>query len=115
MQEDLECEAVELSGLAKTCVDMLWLNANKHGVKLCFLGEEHVILANRGMMEELLFNLVDNAIRYNRRGGKVVVKVCEENGEVCLIVEDTGIGIEKKHQERIFERFYRLVWRQVGF
>ena len=108
VQEDLECEAVELSGLAKTCVDMLWLNANKHGVKLCFLGEEHVILANRGMMEELLFNLVDNAIRYNRRGGKVVVKVCEENGEVCLIVEDTGIGIEKKHQERIFERFYRV-------
>lgn len=105
---NLEREPVELSDLAKTCVDMLWFNAKKHGVKLRFSGEECVILADRGMMEELLFNLVDNAIRYNKSGGQVAVRVGEENGQVCLIVEDTGIGIAQEHQERIFERFYRV-------
>ena len=105
---NLEREPVALSDLAKTCVDMLWFNAKKHGVKLRFSGEECVILADRGMMEELLFNLVDNAIRYNKSGGQVAVRVGEENGQVCLIVEDTGIGIAQEHQERIFERFYRV-------
>ena len=105
---DLECEPVELSQLAKTCVDMLLLNAKKHGVALSFSGEESVVLADRGMMEELLYNLVDNAIRYNRRGGLVNVTVCMEGGRVRLCVEDTGIGIATEHQERIFERFYRV-------
>jgi len=60
------------------------------------------------MMEELLYNLVDNAIRYNRRGGQVFVNVDKTENEVCLEVKDTGIGIAEKHQERIFERFYRV-------
>lgn len=105
---DLVREPVELSELAKTCVDMLWFNAKKHKVRLFFSGEECVILADRGMMEELLFNLVDNAIRYNKSGGQVYVKVGRENGQVLLTVEDTGIGIAAEHQERIFERFYRV-------
>lgn len=105
---NLEREPVELSGLAKTCVDMLMLNAGKHGVELSFSGEECVILADRGMMEELLYNLVDNAIRYNRRGGQVAVRVGMEGEEAFLSVKDTGIGIATEHQERIFERFYRV-------
>lgn len=108
MQQGPECEPVELSALAGTCVEMLKLNAKQHGVSLEFSGGECVIEANRGMVEELLYNLVDNAIRYNRRGGKVFVAVEECGEQVCLSVKDTGIGISKEHQERIFERFYRV-------
>ena len=59
-------------------------------------------------MEELLYNLSDNAIRYNRLGGKVQVIIGKENGFPVLIVKDTGIGIPKESQERVFERFYRV-------
>ena len=56
-----------------------------------------------------MYNLCDNAIRYNNKGGKVWVRVTREaEGEICLQVKDTGIGIPKEHQERIFERFYRV-------
>lgn len=103
-----ECEVLDLSALAKTCVEMLYLNAEKQGIEILFSGESHKILADRGMVEELLYNLVDNAIRYNRRGGKVFVEVNGTNDEVYLTVKDTGIGIAEEHQERIFERFYRV-------
>lgn len=103
-----DCEALDLSALAKTCVEMLQLNAEKQGVGILFSGESHRILADRGMMEELLYNLVDNAIRYNRIGGQVFVSVDKTENEVCLAVKDTGIGIAEKHRERIFERFYRV-------
>ena len=64
--------------------------------------------ANRMMMEELIYNLTDNAIRYNNRGGKVEVSVYPKDEQVELMVSDTGIGISPEHQQRIFERFYRV-------
>ena len=60
------------------------------------------------MLEELIYNLCDNAIRYNNKGGIVNVTVRPEGEKVILTVEDTGIGISKEHQERIFERYYRV-------
>ena len=60
------------------------------------------------MMEELVYNLCDNAIRYNIEGGEVFVTVKNNTKGVILSVKDTGIGIPRKHQERIFERFYRV-------
>ena len=59
-------------------------------------------------MEELLYNLCDNAIRYNNPGGSVNVQTYSREGHTNLVVKDTGIGISKEHQERIFERFYRV-------
>ena len=65
--------------------------------------------ANPDMMEEVLYNLCDNAIKYNTPGGSVEVKIAtKENGDVALAVKDTGIGIPQKHQKRVFERFYRV-------
>ena len=60
------------------------------------------------MLEELLYNLCDNAIRYNNENGLVQVQVRQEGKKVVLMVRDTGIGIPKEHQDRIFERFYRV-------
>lgn len=65
--------------------------------------------ANREMINELLYNLCDNAIRYNNKDGRVLVLIGEnEEGKKYLEVKDTGIGISREHQERIFERFYRV-------
>ena len=62
---------------------------------------------DRQMLDELITNLMDNAVKYNRPGGRVDVSLSVQDGLVCLRVADTGIGIPKEHQERIFERFYR--------
>ena len=63
---------------------------------------------DRVMLEELVQNLCDNAIKYNADGGSVDVRVGAEGGSACLTVRDTGIGIPPEHQSRIFERFYRV-------
>ena len=107
-EEKLAVENVNLYRLAETCVDMLSLNAEKHHVTISLQGAECYVLANRQMMEELLFNLCDNAIRYNNENGTVLVTVKMQDDHVILCVEDTGIGIPEEHQERIFERFYRV-------
>ena len=108
-REDLvSLETVELSSLTKRCVDNLQVNAQKHDVKLSFDGEACKICANVDMMEELIINLCDNAIRYNDKNGSVLVRVRKNEDNVILSVKDNGIGIPKEHQERIFERFYRV-------
>lgn len=60
------------------------------------------------IMEEVLYNVCDNAIKYNHRGGEVFVQLKDEGDVVRINVRDTGIGIPKEDQERIFERFYRV-------
>ena len=75
---------------------------------LSFWGEHGKVSVNETMMEEVIYNLIDNAIRYNRRPGTVDVIVKNTEKTVEISVTDTGIGISKEHQERIFERFYRV-------
>ena len=101
-------ETVDLYELAQTCVEMLQVNAEKHDVKLELSGEKKFVFGNRQMLDEVIYNLCDNAIRYNKENGKVLIAVGEEDDVVYLSVRDTGIGIDKEHQERIFERFYRV-------
>ena len=105
-------ETLNLFELAENCTEMLQMNAEKHDVKITAVGEEGYIKGNRQMVEELLYNLCDNAIRYNNAGGSVTVSVKREDahdcGHVILSVKDTGIGIPEEHRERIFERFYRV-------
>ena len=101
-------DSVPLYVLAENCVDMLQLHAEKHQVTLDMEGEPCNILGNKEMIEETLYNLCDNAIRYNNPGGTVHVTVRPQGDKVLLKVADTGIGIPKEHQKRIFERFYRV-------
>lgn len=107
-QEEMKTERVNLYELAAVCVEMLKVSAGKHRVRLQMTGEECHVRGNRIMLEELLYNLCDNAIRYNVEGGMVQVDVYREQEQVILTVQDTGIGIPAEHQERIFERFYRV-------
>ena len=108
IENSIYFEKVDLYDMAETCVNMLQVNAEKHSVNLFFRGTPCTITANKDMIEELMYNLCDNAIRYNVPGGNVWMEVKEEAENVILRVRDTGIGISKEHQERIFERFYRV-------
>ena len=108
-EEECATECFDMYQLAKSCVELLQVKADKLGITVSLEGEASLVNLNREMMDELLYNLCDNAIRYNNRGGKVMVRLGkEEEGNQYLEVEDTGIGIPKEHQERIFERFYRV-------
>ena len=101
-------EKIDLAVIARTATDMLAINAEKNSVTLSYDGSHGYIYANKMMMEELVYNLTDNAIRYNNKNGSVDVSVKTVDDKVVLRVNDTGIGIPKEHQERIFERFYRV-------
>lgn len=101
-------QKIPLSAAAKSCVQMLQINAEKHDVTIMFEGGEAFLWGTRQLVDEVLYNLCDNAIRYNKENGSVTVKVCRQNDCAVLIVQDTGIGIPEECQERIFERFYRV-------
>ena len=71
-------------------------------------GTDCKVKGTKSLIEELVYNLVENAIKYNVDGGKVTVDVSEEDSRVCLKVSDTGIGIPEKSLGRVFERFFRV-------
>jgi two-component system phosphate regulon sensor histidine kinase PhoR len=78
-------------------------------VKIIVEADENcVIKANKSFIEEMLYNLTDNGIKYNKAGGEVKITVSVRKSRVKFIVSDTGIGIEPEHLSRIFERFYRV-------
>jgi two-component system phosphate regulon sensor histidine kinase PhoR len=66
------------------------------------------LTADRGRFEQILLNLIDNAVKFNRRGGNVRVLAARQNGAIALSVKDTGIGIPATDLPRVFERFYRV-------
>lgn len=101
-------ETVELQELVRTMFDRLHHAADKAGVTLTLEGEPAALSTVRPILEEVLFNLCDNAIKYNRSGGRVTVHTGRQDDRVVLAVSDTGIGIPPAHQQRIFERFYRV-------
>ncbi len=101
-------ERVDLYSIVGMTADMLMINAKKHDVTLSVEGKSSIIMANKMMMEELVYNLTDNAIRYNKKNGSVQVLVYETEKNVVLKVKDTGIGIPDEHKELVFQRFYRV-------
>lgn len=107
-KKDVEYRDLDLFPLARECVDMLQMNAQKQNVAIRVQGGEAPVFADKQLMEELIYNLCDNAIRYNKKDGTVTVTTGIENGHTFLSVKDTGIGISAEHQERVFERFYRV-------
>ena len=101
-------EPVNLALLASGALEQLKIAAEKMNVTLRLDARTAIVSADRQMMEELVYNLCDNAIRYNVPGGSVRVQIIPLKEQVILRVQDTGIGISKEHQAHIFERFYRV-------
>ena len=101
-------ETVELIEVAKEVVEVLTASAAKRNIKLSIEGESCTIFGVRRYIYEIIYNLCDNAIRYNVDDGKVIINIGQDNGHAVITVKDTGIGIAPEHQSRIFERFYRV-------
>ena len=101
-------EPVELYRTSNDVVSRLAPIAEGAEVTLNLEGEEMRIEGNSTAIEEMIYNLCDNAIKYNRRGGSVTVRVFSDGKSAVISVSDTGIGIPKDKQERVFERFYRV-------
>ena len=106
--EDMRREETDLYSLAKDAVCSLSPEAQEAGVSLELSGESAVITGVPQLLDGIIHNLCDNAIKYNRRGGSVAVTVTDGPDKVRLTVKDTGIGIPPEQQKRIFERFYRI-------
>ena len=106
--EDMRREETDLYSLAKDAVCSLSPEAQEAGVSLELSGESAVITGVPQLLDGIIHNLCDNAIKYNRRGGSVAVTVTDGADSAHLTVKDTGIGIPPEQQERIFERFYRV-------
>lgn len=101
-------ESVDLYEVAGDAIEVLTAAAAKKNVTIELCGEHCIINGVRRYLYEIVYNLCDNAIRYNADGGRVTVDVRSTNDEAVLSVADTGIGIPLEHQSRIFERFYRV-------
>ena len=102
-------EVVNLAQITKESVEMLSFGAAKNGIDVMYEGDDRAeVHIGKELAQELTYNLIENAIRYNKPNGRVTVKVQKEGTQIIFSVEDTGIGIPLEHQERIFERFYRV-------
>ncbi|MBO4474623.1 MAG: two-component sensor histidine kinase [Clostridiales bacterium] len=103
-----EWENVDLYALSADVLDSLRPVAEKQGIKLKLTGSPNTVSGVYQLINEMVYNLCDNAVKYNTPGGKVTVDVSSKGEEVFLSVADTGIGIPPEHQKRVFERFYRV-------
>ena len=101
-------ETLSLRWIAETVVDYLTPTAESRGVTLKLEGNCGEILGVPRIVEEVIYNLCDNAIKYNHRDGRVHLRLSSEAEGEVLTVTDTGIGIPAEIQERVFERFYRV-------
>lgn len=105
---EVEKEEVDLYLMCRDIVSRLSVVAAKKNVRVELTGEQVTYKGIRRVLDEMIFNICDNAIKYNKENGLVSVWVGETLEGIKIIVNDTGIGIPKEHQDRIFERFYRV-------
>ncbi len=104
----LEREEVDLRALSEEVAERLASAAEKYGVALRVVGESVCVRGNRRLLEEMVTNLAENALKYNHPGGYGEIAVASGPDGVRLTVSDDGIGIAREHQDHIFERFYRV-------
>lgn len=105
---EMPFETVDLYGVAAEVAAELANTATARNVEFTVIGEKVDVKGVRRLFTEIVFNLCDNAIKYNKDGGKVEVSVIRQESDAVVSVKDTGIGISPEHQTRVFERFYRV-------
>ena len=105
---EIEKEEVDLYELSREIISRLSMQASMKHVHVSLSGEPVTYVGIRQILDEMIYNICENAIKYNVEGGSVSVWVGSTLNGPKVQVNDTGIGIPKEHQERIFERFYRV-------
>ncbi|MBQ1229247.1 MAG: histidine kinase, partial [Firmicutes bacterium] len=103
-----EMTKVDISEVCDSVVDRLSRKAEENNVTVNFSGEPAEITAVEYILDEIVYNIVENAIKYNKPGGSVDVSVKNIGTNCIFTVKDTGIGIPAGDRERVFERFYRV-------
>ena len=103
-----EKESVDLYSLSEQILSRLQPQAEKRDIHMELSGDHESVLGQRQVLDDMVFNLCDNAIKYNKEQGSLAVKIQKTEEGICLSVQDTGVGIPYEHRERIFERFYRV-------
>lgn len=106
--KDMQREDTDLYELAEKAIQSLKPEAEAAHISFTLSGAPAVLNGIRQLLYSILYNLCDNAVKYNRENGTVAVSIQNDADEIRLSVQDTGIGIPPEHQERIFERFYRV-------
>ena len=101
-------EPVDVYQVCKNAFESLKEKAKRLNVHLYICGERMKMEAVRTLLEEAIYNVCDNAIKYNRNDGSVSVFLTQTAQEIQIVVKDTGVGIPKEDQDRVFERFYRV-------
>lgn len=104
----LESETVDLYKLSEEIIARLESAAAKKNITLNLIGSSAEIYGVKKVLDEMIYNLTDNAIKYNKENGKVDIVLSSTSYNTYITVRDTGIGIPKEHQARVFERFYRV-------
>lgn len=104
----VDCEEVDLYELSADIINRLKPIADKRNISLNLIGESTVASGTEKILDEMIYNLCDNAIKYNVDSGTVDIILSESNNHIKLTVRDTGIGIPQSEQNRVFERFYRV-------
>ncbi len=105
---DMTRERVDLYTLAENTADILTPEASAKGIAIFVKGEHAEITGVTHLISGIIYNLCDNAIKYNLKDGSVTIEVKNEDDRAVLSVSDTGIGIPEDQHDRIFERFYRV-------
>lgn len=111
IEEEIDADDVGTINLKETAAEVFHLLHQKsleHDVDLILNAENISMRANRNYIVELIYNLADNGIKYNKKGGRVEININKRYGHINIGVRDDGMGIPSEHQERIFERFYRV-------
>lgn len=106
--EELPLEAIDLLAMSKDVVKQLMPHAQMKGIEMDVSGEGVVIKGVHTLIHEMIYNLCDNAIKYNKDHGRVSVVITKNKDEAVFKVKDTGIGIPEDKVDRVFERFYRV-------
>lgn len=104
--DDKKLEATNVYFVGREAINSLEVLAQDKDIDLELVGENSFIMADKGMLQDLIYNLLENSIKYTNPGGSINLSISNDKSKTTVKIKDTGIGIPLEHQERIFERFY---------